>query len=156
MTLLKELEVVSSYCMRTLLCIDPLQFGLLGQVYDYRISKYKSQEAFAALDKRMMWEGREVMFNRWSPRHWDKQDPPLSWACITYVGDFKGAYFEFPELKLRIFLRPGDVVFFRGHDLLHEVPEWESGQRHFLVHFTHKALWDEADIPCASSRARGL
>ncbi|RPD67427.1 hypothetical protein L227DRAFT_605814 [Lentinus tigrinus ALCF2SS1-6] len=156
MKLLERLEVVSAYCMRALLCIDPLQFGLLGQVYDYRISNYASQKAFAVLDKKMMWEGREIMFNRWSPRHWDSQDPPMSWACITYVGDFTGAYFEFPQLRLRVKLHPGDVVFFRGHDLLHGVPEWTTGQRHFLVHFTHQALWAEAGVTCASSRARGL
>ncbi|RDX43301.1 hypothetical protein OH76DRAFT_1361369 [Lentinus brumalis] len=156
MDLLEQLEIVNAYCMRTLLCIDPLQYGLLSKVYDYRLSTYASQRAFAALDKKMLWEGREVMFNRWSPLHWDKQDPPMAWACITYVGDFEGAYFEFPQLKVKLLLRPGDVVFFRGHDLLHGVPEWLSGQRHFLVHFTHQALWQEAGIPCASSKAQGV
>ena len=150
---MEDLELVSAYCTRSLLCLDPLQYGLLHKVYDHRLSKYPSQRAFAKVDQNMMWEGREIMFNRWSKRHWDKQDPHWSWACITYVGDFVGANFEFPQLKLRIRLSPGDVVFFRGRDLLHEVPRWVSGQRHFLVHFTHQALWTEAGYPCRSSPA---
>ena len=151
--LLEDLELVNAYCTRSLLCLDPLQYGLLSKVYAYRLENYPSQRAFSHVDRKMMWEGRVVIFNRWSKRHWDKQDPPMSWACITYVGDFTGADFQFPQLNLRMRLSPGDVVFFRGRDLLHEVPRWVSGQRHFLVHFTHESLWKEARIPCASSPA---
>ena len=151
--LLEDLELVNAFCTRSLLCLDPLQYGLLEKVYTYRLENYPSQRAFSHVDRKMMWEGREVIFNRWTKRHWDKQDPHWAWACITYVGNFKGAVFEFPQLKLRLHLKPGDVVFFRGRDLLHGVPKWDSGERYFLVQFTHEALWKEAGIRCASSKA---
>ena len=57
--------------------------------------------------------------------------------------------------KLRLHIQPGDVVFFRGRDLLHQVPQWEQGERYLLVHFTHDALWKEAEVTCASSKAVG-
>ena len=152
MQLFADLELLNNYCTSTLACIDPLQFGLLKRVYDHRLSNYKSQAAFAALDRRNLWEGREVMFNRWSPDHRDQQDPHWAWACIVYFGNFTNAHFRFPELGLEIRLQPGDVVFFRGRDLLHGVPEWESGDRHFVVTFTHEAMWKEADVECASSK----
>ncbi|KAI0683491.1 hypothetical protein C8Q76DRAFT_804135 [Earliella scabrosa] len=151
--LLSRLKVVTAYAMQSLLEFDPLQYGLLKRVYQYRLSEYPSQALFAQADQGMMWECREIMFNRWSPRHWDKSDPHWAWAAITYVGDFVGATFRFPQLRLQLTLQPGDMVFFRGRDLLHEVPPWLSGQRHFLVHFTHQALWTEAGFPCASSPA---
>ena len=145
---MNNLSVVNAYLTSTLLALDSLQYGLLNEVYQYRIRSYPSQGLFADADKGNMWECREVMFNRWSERHWDRQDPHLAWAAIVYTGTFTGAYFQFPELSLRLKLSPGDVVFFRGRDLLHEVPPWESGERHFAVHFTHEALWNEAGIVC--------
>ena len=149
--LFAELDLVNAFCTTGLLAIDPLHYGLLRQVYDARRAKYKSQVAIAALDKYNLWEGREIMFNRWSPAHFDQHDPHWSWACIVYFGDFDHAVMRFPQLNLEVVLRPGDVIYIRGRDLLHEVAEWAHGQRHFMVYFTHEALWDQLNVPTGSS-----
>ena len=151
--LFAELDLVNAFCTTGLLVIDPLHYGLLRQVYDARRAKYKSQVAIAALDKYNLWEGREIMFNRWSPAHFDQLDPHYSWACLVYFGDVDVAVMKFRQLNLEVHLHPGDVVYMRGRDLLHEVPEWEDGQRHFMVYFTHEALWKELRVPAGSSRA---
>ncbi len=149
--LFAELDLVNSFCTTGLLAIDPLHYGLLRKVYDCRRAQYKSQVAIAALDKYNLWEGREIMFNRWSPPHFDQHDPHYSWACLVYFGDFKEAFMKFRQINTVVRLRPGDVVYMRGRDLLHEVPEWEEGQRHFMVYFTHEALWKHLDVPEGSS-----
>ena len=144
--LFAELDLVNSFCTTALLALDPLQYGLLRKVYDWRLSECKSQVAIAALDKYNLWEGREIMFNRWSEPHFDQHDAHFSWACLVYFGDFKMATMKFRQINTEVHLRPGDVVFMRGRDLLHEVPDWGDGQRHFMVYFTHESLWDAAGV----------
>ncbi|TFK81807.1 hypothetical protein K466DRAFT_501490, partial [Polyporus arcularius HHB13444] len=144
--LFAELDLVNSFCTTGLLALDPLHYGLLRQVYDWRKQEYKSQVAIASLDKYNLWEGREIMFNRWSKPHWDQNDPHYSWACIVYFGDFKEARMKFRQINAEVVLRRGDVIYMRGRDLLHEVADWGDGQRHFMVYFTHEALWKSADV----------
>ncbi len=144
--LFAELDLVNSFCTTALLALDPWQYGLLRKVYNWRLSEYKSQVAIAALDRYNLWEGREIVFNRWSEPHFDQQDAHYSWACLVYFGDFKQATMKFRQLNAEVQLRPGDVIYMRGRDLLHEVPNWGDGQRHFMVYFTHEALWDSAGV----------
>ncbi len=149
--LFAELDLVNSFCTTGLLALDPLQYGLLRRVYDWRREKYKSQVAIAALDKYNLWEGREIMFNRWSNPHWDHNDPHYSWACIVYFGSFTEARMKFRQIDTEVRLRRGDVVYLRGRDLLHEVEDWGDGERHFMVYFTHESLWDSAGIESRSN-----
>ena len=81
------------------------------------------------------------------------QDPHWGWAIIIYDGTFDSCTLEFPQLKVKVTLRPGDMVMLRGRDVLHEVKNWVSGERHLLVHFTHKTLWDQAEVECLSGPA---
>ncbi|TFK82471.1 hypothetical protein K466DRAFT_603660 [Polyporus arcularius HHB13444] len=151
--LFAELDLVNAFCTTALLAIDPLQYGLLRRVYDWRRERYKSQVAIAALDKYNLWEGREIMFNRWSNPHWDHNDPHYSWACIVYFGSFTEARMKFRQLNAEICLRRGDIVFLRGRDVLHEVADWGDGERHFMVYFTHESLWDGAGIESRATPA---
>ncbi|KAI6042297.1 hypothetical protein EDC04DRAFT_2564515 [Pisolithus marmoratus] len=38
----------------------------------------------------LLFEGREIIFNRQSGPHVDKQDPQLGWVAIVALGDFTG------------------------------------------------------------------
>ena len=149
--LFAELDLVNAFCTTGLLAIDPLHYGLLRHVYEACRAQYKSQVAIAALDRYNLWEGREIMFNRWSPAHFDQHDPHYSWACLVYFGDFTEAVIKFRQLNTEVCLRPGDVLYMRGRDLLHEVPEWGEGQRHFMVYFTHESLWTHLGVPADGS-----
>ena len=153
-TCMSELQGLSAFVTKALELIDPEQHRLLRKVRDFRLKGFKSQVALAALDRCLIHEGREIVFNRYSLPHRDGPDPHWAWACIFYFGNFEGAYLEFPELKLKIRLRPGDMVFFRGRDLLHQAHLWTRGERHFVIHFTHKAMWDLAGEVCSSSPSK--
>ena len=151
---MSELQGLSAFVTKALELIDPEQHRLLQKVRDFRLKGFKSQVTLAALDRGLLHEGREIVFNRYSLPHRDGPDPHWAWACIFYFGDFEGAYLEFPELKLKIRLCPGDMVFFRGRDLLHQAQLWTGGDRHFVIHFTHKAMWDLAGEVCSSSPSK--
>lgn len=91
----------------------------------------------------LLFEGRELLFNRRSEAHTDHQDPILGYAGLFAAGNFThGGMLVFPELgPLRLRLQPGDFVLARGRVLEHLVEEWKGGQRIGIPHFTHTALW---------------
>ncbi|TFK78343.1 hypothetical protein K466DRAFT_472290, partial [Polyporus arcularius HHB13444] len=146
-TLLEKLDVVNSYVMALLKTIDPDQYRSLEQLYEWRLSKFASSRALSGLtEPQLFFEGREIQFNRFSKAHWDAQDPHWAWAIIIYFGTFGSCRLKFKELRTEVVLRPGDVVAIRGQDVLHEATDWETGERHLLVHFTHRSLWNQAGI----------
>ena len=145
----------TAFVMSALWHLDPIQYALLKEVHEYRRRNFWSSIAWDALDDAMHYEGREIVFNLYSLPHWDEQDPHWSWAVIMYFGTFEEAYLEFIQLNLRVRFRPGDVIFFRGKDLLHSVMMWKGGERHFIINFTHDAMWRKAGKTCRSSKAHG-
>ena len=151
---LRRLDVASGFVMEVLKTVDPLQYSLLEQVHAWRVKEFASSEAFSSLERgKMLYEGREIQFNRFSAPHWDLQDPHWGWAIAIYFGSFSSCILRFRQLGLEVKLRPGDVVAFRGRDLLHEVSDWTDGERHLLIHFTHRTLWEHAKTVCRSGPA---
>lgn len=104
-----------------------------------------SYKTLCAIDP-LLYEGREILFNRLSGLHTDSQDPPLAWAILTAFGKFKGGYVFLPHLGLRIRLEPGDIVLIRGRVIPHLIEEWTGGQRISIPHFTHSSLWRTAGL----------
>ena len=111
------------------------------------------QKLFDSVNGGLAYEGREVVFNRESTRHWDQHDPHWAWVSILYFGTFRRGCLRFPQLNISVELHPGDMVFFRGRDLCHDAPDWGPGTRNFLVHFTHQHMWDHMEMTCASQKA---
>ena len=148
--------MVSAYVMAALEKIDPTQHSLLETLWKKTCEKEKVQKLFDSINGGLAYEGREVVFNRWSDIHQDEQDPHWAWANILYFGTFRRAKLRFPQLKTTVILHPGDMVFFRGRDLIHDAPDWGRGSRNFLVHFTHKHMWDYMGMMCASQKAPNL
>ncbi len=152
--LLEKLDVVNSYVMSLLKAIDPKQYKSLDQLYKWRLDNFASSRALSRLtDPQLFFEGREIQFNRFSKAHWDNQDPHWAWAIIIYFGTFGSCRLKFKQLRTEVVLRPGDVVAIRGQDLLHEAVDWDFGERHLLVHFTHRSLWAQAKLKCKTSRS---
>jgi hypothetical protein len=52
--------------------------------------------------------------------HYDIMDEPEGLCCVVPYGNYSGGDLVFPEVKLRCKLRPGDVIFFRSRELMHE------------------------------------
>jgi hypothetical protein len=88
----------------------------------------------------LVYEGREILFNRMSGLHTDIQDPHLGWAILAALGSHKGGHLYLPHLGLRVRLEPGDIILLRGRVVPHQVEEW-TGQRISVPHFTHSSMW---------------
>jgi hypothetical protein len=138
--LFKSLELVSHRINSILEIVDPQFHANLKRLRTAMEQKHAIAESMNAIDP-LLFEGREVLFNRKSGLHRDKQDPKLAYAVLLVAGSFKGGYISIPLLKLRIRLEPGDLVLIRGRVLEHEIEEWEGQQRISIPHFTHTSLW---------------
>ncbi|TFK78317.1 hypothetical protein K466DRAFT_507451, partial [Polyporus arcularius HHB13444] len=149
----RELSIITSYVMGAFEELDPLQHDRMRALYEWRLREVASSVAMAAVDPGMFFEGREMQFNRYSLLHFDTNDPSWAWAIIIYFGTFPTCTLKFRQLMLQVTLRPGDMVMMRGRDVLHEVCDWDLGERHLLVHFTHQTLWKQANIKCESGLA---
>ena len=148
--------MVSAYVMAALERINPTQHSLLETLWKKTCEKEKVQQLFDFVNGGLAYEGREVVFNRWSDIHQDEHDPHWSWANILYFGTFRRAELRFPQLNATVVLFPGDMVFFRGRNLVHDAPDWVTGTRNFLVHFTHQHMWEHMGMTCASQKAVNL
>lgn len=95
----------------------------------------------------LLFEGREILFNRRSGVHRDSQDPQLAYAGLFAAGNFtEGGELELPDLKLTLRLKPGDFVLIRGRVLQHGIRDWDGGQRICIPHFTHTSLWRDRSL----------
>jgi hypothetical protein len=142
MTLLQELALTSSRVNSGLHYIDPEYYKHHLLLQEAVHQKYPHTRALNSIDPLVM-EGKAIMWNRQTPLHPDRLDPPQSWAVLLVCGAFQKGYLVIPRLNLRLRYQGGDMVFLRGGILPHEVEAWEGGQRVSLAHFTHKSLWDE-------------
>jgi hypothetical protein len=52
--------------------------------------------------------------------HYDKMDEPEGLCCVMPYGKYSSGDLVFPELELRFVVRPGDILFFRSRELMHE------------------------------------
>lgn len=114
-----------------------------------------SQSALAAIDP-LIYEGREILFNRVSPEHTDRLDPEYGWAVLCAFGNNDPVQFNLPQLNLNISFKPGDMIAIRGRGLKHRTSRWNAGQRIVIPHFTHSKVWnsfgDESALsPCDTS-----
>jgi len=89
----------------------------------------------------LIYEGREVIWNRMSGLHTDSQDPPLAWAILTGFHNFKGGAVWIQPLNILIRYEPGDVLEIRGHVLHNQIRGDFVGQRITIPHFTHSSVW---------------
>ena len=151
---MKDFAPIAAFCSTALKTIDPLQHRLLWDVRERRMTNpdWPEQPIFKLYNPTLLWECCEVVYNRWSPPHYDREDPDMSWAAIVYFGTFDEAWFEFEQLALRVRQRPGDAIFLRARNLRHAVSDWGTGDRCFLIYFTHESAWKNVGMggQCAS------
>ena len=150
---MQDLSIVTRYVLAAFSHAHSEQYEQLGRVFQWRVNSLASQKAMAAVDPGMWFEGRKLQFNRFSWPRFHIQDPDWGSVIIVYYGTLECCTPELRQLNMEVILRPGDQVMFRSKDVLHEVEDWASGERHLLVHFTHKTLWDQAKVRCKSGPA---
>ncbi len=78
-----------------------------------------------------------INYNTISDYHWDEHDDLNGFCCLVALGDFEGGEICFPQLKIIIPLRPGQVLLFPSRLLLHGNLVVTKGIRHSIVYFVH-------------------
>src|SRR5947207_7291894 len=76
-----------------------------------------------------------------SDYHWDENDDPNSFCCLVALGDFEGGEVCFPQLKIFVSLKPGQVLLFPSRWLLHGNFPVIKGIRHSIVYYIHSMLF---------------
>lgn len=138
--LLLDLGIVSHHCNAFLLHADRSHYNDALSLRNRACSSIASQAAIATIDP-LIYEGRELLFNRISGEHTDKQDPPFGWAILAAFGHNTPVILTLSQLNLQMRFRPGDAIAIRGRIVKHKTSGWESGQRIVIPHFTHSSSW---------------
>ena len=146
MKALYNFRVLSGRLNQVLELLDP---NAASQYKEFREAAEEALpylRAFAAVDP-LYWLGRVILFNSRTPPHQDNSSPPAEWTPLHAGGDFsQGGTLFINDLNLRIRYLPGDLIFFRGRLLSHEVEPWEGGQRISAAYFTHDSLWKQLGL----------
>jgi len=82
-----------------------------------------------------------INYNSISDYHWDENDDPNSFCCLVALGDFEGGEVCFPQLKIFVSLKPGQVLLFPSRWLLHGNFPVIKGIRHSIVYYIHSMLF---------------
>lgn len=142
----KSLETLSWHINEGIRLLDQPLYDGLTLLRQRSEDRHPILKALNHIDPLLL-EGREIYFNRQSGLHTDSHDPPKGFAVLTVAGGpFTGGYLRVPQLRVRLRLHPGDLIYLRGRILKHEIEPWEGGTRIAMPHFTHTSLWREAGL----------
>lgn len=144
--ILLNLGIISHHANSFLKYADRTHYNDSVNLRTTAMRKAASQMAMGAIDP-LVYEARELLFNRVSGGHTDSQDPLYSWAILVALGYNSPVTFEVSPLNLRMSFAPGDAIAIRGRVLKHRTSGWKSGQRIVIPHFTHQATWDSYQVP---------
>jgi hypothetical protein len=86
--------------------------------------------------------GISVISNRRTIAHRDLNGDQAWYDIVASLGSYKRAMLQFPELGLELLYNPGVVVGFCGNVFMHEVEDWEEGDRICYALFMRKAVLD--------------
>ena len=86
-----------------------------------------------------------VNFNTICGYHIDRDDDKYGFCWLVPLGEWEGGDLIFPQLNVRIKLKPGNILAFRSNLLVHENLSC-SGVRHSLVFFNHNNLFPETFV----------
>jgi len=134
------LQLLSHRINAVLEYTDPTHYKEAIKVNEALSREFPGFRALTVIDP-LVYEGREIIFNRVSGLHMDGQDPPLSWAILAAFGNFTGGRVYIQSLNLFIRYEPGDVIAIRGRVLPHQIADDFIGQRITIPHFTHASVW---------------
>jgi hypothetical protein len=81
-----------------------------------------------------------INYNIISNYHWDINDEKNCFCALVALGNYEGGELCFPQLKLYISLKPGQIIIFRSSLLLHGNFKLTKGIRHSIVYYVHSDL----------------
>jgi len=85
-----------------------------------------------------------INFNTISDYHLDSYDEANSLCVLVALGDFEGGELCFPQLKIAIQLKPGQVVAFSSKLLLHGNCIVTKGIRYSIVYYIHRDFFKKS------------
>lgn len=143
------MSLISERLNEVLLNIDPVAYESHQQLAKALEAKYAHVRSRKTIDP-LLFQGRSIIFNRQTPGHFDRREPPAGWTPILALGDFQGGYIRSKRLGLRMWFGGGACVWIRGgiHD--HEIEPFTpapGSQRISIAHFCHASVWDIMKIP---------
>ena len=130
--LTKKLAILSEWANLVLKHRDPGHYKEVCWLREKASNMFSTYHNLFTED-RLVYEGREVLWNRGSNLHMDSFDPPKAFAVITAFGNFTGGHLYMLNLSLRVRLRPGDAIAIRGRVIPHASEDWEDRGFLFLI-----------------------
>jgi len=89
----------------------------------------------------------QVISNRITPAHRDKGAAPMVYDLLTCAGTYKDSFLHVHDLGARFHYTPGTVVALCGRVLLHEVKDWQGGDRICIAHYMRDTVHDRVRVP---------
>jgi len=77
----------------------------------------------------------QVIVNRKTPGHRDQGAGPMMYDLLTCAGTYTHSLLQVHDLGARFLYNPGTIVALCGKVLLHEVKNWEGGERICIAHY---------------------
>jgi hypothetical protein len=147
-TFLKDIRNAEAIlnCIGALICPDQVLLG------SEAIHKLKQGEAiYTWNDNILLWNsffsGIQVIANRITPPHRDKQSADPDYDFLVSAGTHDEAWLELEDVNAKLSYKPGTVVAICGKALRHAVPEWKGGERLCIAHFTRDNVHERLGIP---------
>ena len=88
----------------------------------------------------------QVISNRITPAHRDMGAAPMVYDLLTCAGTYKCSLFYVHDLGARFHYTPGSVVAICGRVLLHEVKDWQGGDRICIAHYMRDSVHDRVRV----------
>ena len=93
-----------------------------------------------------VFHGFSVICNRVSKAHIDNNGSWSWYDQVLSIGSYQEATMSLPDLGGSFDYKPGTVIQFSGNLLLHQVGEWDTGDRICYAHFVKKSIFDRMKI----------
>ena len=88
----------------------------------------------------------QVISNRITRAHRDIGAAPMVYDLLTCAGTYKSSLLHVQDLGARFHYTPGTVVALCGKVLLHEVKDWQGGERVCIAHYMRSAVHDRLRV----------
>lgn len=132
------------HLLDTVLSITAPELRQAGQAAINKIRDKGKHDHVAAWTS--SYSAMSVIVNRETIRHRDSGGAPTHFDALVAAGTASGAYFEIPDIGMRLKYEPGTVVVLAGRLLSHRVLAWKKGERICLAHYMRDNVHERYQI----------
>jgi hypothetical protein len=88
----------------------------------------------------------DMIVNRVTPPHRDSAGSAKHYDLLVSAGEHTRASLILREVGASFSYAPGTLVFLCGKVLMHELNEWEGGERICVAHYVHDTVHDHLGL----------